>query len=103
MTFLPFEDGIEVRRRRRNVDPDTSHEAARATKGLAEAHQAEILAVLNDAAAPLTARAIAERCSLDHVAIGKRMCELVRAGLAQDSGQRHVLTTGRKAIAWEIA
>jgi len=97
--LLPFDTGI-TRRRRRTTDPDTSHQAARQVGQFAHDHHVEIMRVLETAAAPMTARAIAQRCGLDHIAVSRRMHELVRDGLACDSGERHITETGRKAIAW---
>ncbi len=95
---------------RRN-DPMTSHEAAMSAAGLASKHHAIILAVLKAADRPMAAEEIAQfsrDCPpfppiLDKVLVGRRMCELERAGLIVKTTERHVNRSGRGAFRYALA
>lgn len=80
-------------RARRN-DPATSHTAARRAlaSGLAGAHRQQIAAAIRSRPG-MTYRAIAEATGLEPVAVGRRLVEIERDGLAQAGEPRDGMRT----------
>ncbi len=89
----------------RRDDPETSHEAAQSAGDLARKHHTMILAVLKTTWKPLAAEEVADRTDgqLDKVLVGRRMCELERAGLITKTTQRHINRSGRGAFRYALA
>lgn len=91
----------------RRTDPQTSHDAARSVRDLT-AKQAMILAVL-DSAGPCDFDDLIENYrdrglpAQSPSGIRTRVSELVARGLVEDSGDRSVLPSGRRAIVWRVA
>lgn len=87
--------------RARRTDPGTSHVAAqRMSRGRADAHRQTILAAIR--AHPWsTYRGLAELTGLEPVAVGRRLVELERAGLARPDGE--TLVDGRLMRTWVAA
>ncbi len=81
-------------------DPDTSHDAARQAKGLAERHKAIILRGLGWGQG--TSAEIAARCKLDYLQVARRISELKRDGKVTDSGQHRASPGGRRASVWRL-
>ncbi len=96
--------GYPIYRARRN-DPATSHEAAESVEELAQKHHALILDVLKTYDRPMAAEEIADKYYpiLDKVLVGRRLCELERAGLITKTEQRHVNRSGRRAFRYGLA
>ena len=84
----------------RTTDPWTSHAAGRSmsTKELGKQHS-QILMVLHTNGFPLAAEQIDDR--LGYAAF-RRMSELKRQGLIEDSGEVHTGRSGRKAIKYKL-
>lgn len=83
----------------RRADPGTSHAAAKSAVDLAKAHHGVILACLK-AHGPLGKDGIAARTRLDGVQVCRRLVELERAGLAQQTGRTVASTAGRQEREW---
>ncbi|MEY4345264.1 MAG: hypothetical protein RL032_1096 [Pseudomonadota bacterium] len=83
----------------RRTDPHTSHAAAHQAKDLAQDHQRAILAAL-DAHGPMGKDQIGERTLLTGHAVGKRLPELQRMGLAAPTGRRVPSASGRQEREW---
>ena len=83
----------------RTTDPDTSHEAADAANdaGLPMKHGRKILACIR-ALGPGTSKELGVSTGLGQHAVARRMRELERAGLVEDSGERR-----ERSIVWRIA
>jgi hypothetical protein len=92
----------------RLTNPETSHEAAASVKNITQTQQA-ILSIFERFGAMVDDRLVelyhlkvaggtAPRASLS--GIKTRRKELVLHGLLEDSGDRQVLQSGRKAIVW---
>jgi hypothetical protein len=92
----------------RTTDPDTSHDAAIRAASFSAPHQRRILDALliqkhfNPEWGGLTAHEMEKQTRLNYVQIDRRMHELVKAKLAQDSGIRRATPSGGKAIVWEL-
>ena len=86
--------------RARASDPDTSHIAAEAAGTLARRHKALILAWLRGNPGGGNKDRIAAGTGIDHIAVARRMRELSRDGLVQDSGYRARTGSGRPATVW---
>lgn len=86
----------------RNTDPDTSHAAA-VSQTPAKLSAGRLLALRTLAEhGPLTDFELAEITGRQQTSVGKRRCELVRAGLAADTGQRRLFPSGSPAIVWAL-
>lgn len=97
----------------RSTDPETSHEAAASVRGL-RASQEGVLAVFRDHPEGLTDPEVAlayDRARYyrpdafprqSESGLRTRRSELVARELLRDSGRRKKLTTGRRAIVWEL-
>jgi predicted ArsR family transcriptional regulator len=85
----------------RTTDPDTSHDAAINAIIFAKSHQKRILACLRWHG-DMTAHEMEQHTGLNYVQIDRRMHELVKAKLVQDSGIRRATPSGGKAIVWEL-
>lgn len=83
-------------------DPATSHAAAKVCRELRADHHHRIVAVLEAASVPLTAEAIAARCSLTMVQAARRMSELRTAGVVVVDGEGFT-ASGRRAQAYRMA
>lgn len=83
----------------RRGDPDTSHNAARASRGLASEHCRIIYDALRDIG-PATADELAAFVDLDRYQIRRRTADLQAAGKIRDTGERHKTPAGRPAIVW---
>lgn len=96
---------FEPRRLARRADPATSHDAAARVKEFAAGQHETILSVLREHG-PCTAFEVAEHCSLEAHAVGKRMKELFDAGRIRVvlDGNGSALTrktpSGRSARVW---
>lgn len=97
----------------RTTDPETSHEAARSVGDTTETQQ-RILEIFYDFPIGLTdfelQALFRDRSYRDkryplasESGIRSRRSELVAAGKLIDSGIRHKLPSGRKAIVWKLA
>ena len=86
----------------RRADPETSHKAAKRAKEFAGEHHRAILRFLGRSLGDATIYVIAENIGIDHVAVGRRMAELERAGLVRTEGERPG-PTGRMCRVWWLA
>lgn len=94
----------------RATDPETSHEAAASITGLRET-QLDVLKVFR-VWGPMTDEQLVGRMTAVTRRGGKRQqspsgirtrrFELVSQGVIKDSGRRAMMTTGRRAIVWEL-
>lgn len=87
----------------RRTDPETSHEAEHSINNVCES-QKTILNVLRTFG-PMTDEDIYQLILAIPISLSgarTRRSELVHKGLVKDSGQRKYLSTGRRAILWEI-
>lgn len=100
--------------RARSTDPDTSHEAAESlTSDRIRQSQADVLAVMTNWAKPLPDALLVELYDIcvaegfvsrqSPSGIRTRRKELVVRGAVVDSGERVLLDSGRRAIAWAVA
>ena len=78
---LMFFDDIQVVRRSRRTDPDTSKQAAQNSTRFANSHKARILEALKEG--PRTASGIAAMTGLTVEQVDRRLCELERAELIE--------------------
>lgn len=87
--------------RARKSDPATSKEAGRKAAAFAKGHKHTILTVLK-AYGDLTGKEIASHCTLSHVAVMRRLCELRRDGVVDGvvNGSRP-LTRGGSQV-WRL-
>lgn len=86
----------------RNTDPATSHAAA-ASQTPAKLSAGRLLALRTLAEhGPLTDFELAELTGRAQTSIGCRRKDLVRAGLAGDTGQRRLSPSGSTAIVWAL-
>lgn len=79
-------------------DPDTSKEAAESMKPSAGILRAKCLEALRSG--PATADEIAERLGLSVLSARPRFSELLREGKIEDTGERRVNASGRRAKTW---
>lgn len=88
----------------RAADPETSKQAAERAVDFKPRDIAKIYAVLTDNG-PMTAYEIAASAGLDHVAVSRRMREMVERNLVRDPETYEYLTRpsprGRACIVWE--
>lgn len=75
------------RPRARRRDPITSHQAAEKAAKFANGHRERILEVMDFSGQSMTAEEIAYRTSLTVVQIDRRLPEMERAGLIEQTGQ----------------
>ena len=87
----------------RPENPETSRIAAESMIRVSFVHSAEIVATLEAAGHALSAHEIAGRCELDAHQISRRLIDLRRAGLIQDSGERAKTPSGRPSVRWELS
>ena len=91
----------------RTLDPSTSHEAEKSVTGLAESYRI-ILDILrtrgpmNDEQLISSWRTSSHKSASDS-GIRSRRSELTASGLIVDTGDRQVMSSGRKSIVWGIA
>ena len=83
--------------RARRSDPATSHLAAQRAAPSADAHRQRIVAALR-AKPGMTYREIADATGLEPVAVGRRLIEAERQGLARPGGER--TQAGRAMRTW---
>lgn len=83
----------------RSTDPGTSHEAALSAKELAERHARIILEALRTHG-PCGKDRIAALTRLTGVQVCRRLPELQRAGLIEETGKTVTSTAGRKEREW---
>lgn len=88
----------EVEPRARSTDPATSHAAAAKAKRFAIDHRAAIVGALF---LPGTCYDIARRTGLDHVAVARRMRELIEAGQVRDTGKTAAGANGRECTVYD--
>ena len=89
-------------RSRRN-DPDTSHAAGDEAASFINAHHRVILDALRGSAEPLAAEQIADAGGLkSHIAVNRRLSELVDRNLIRPTEERHVNRSGRKAVKYRL-
>lgn len=87
----------------RPTDPVTSPEAARSAMGLAARHHELILRVLRSTGRAMAAEEIGDDCDIHHVAINRRLTELVRAGLIYRTTERHRNRSWRHALRYALS
>lgn len=78
----------------RASDPSTSHAAADAADGLRTRHHGEILFALH-VLGRAGKDAIARQCSLTGVQVSRRLPELLKLGLIEDTGDKAASDSGR--------
>jgi hypothetical protein len=97
----------------RTTDPETSHEAARSITGLRRS-QRDVLRVLRSYGPMTDEQLVARYTALAKLkdsalrpqspsGIRTRRAELRADSLVRDSGTRATMTTGRRAIVWEVS
>lgn len=84
--------------RARTSDPPTSHAAARSAAPFAPEHRTRIYDALTR---PMTCYEIGAVVGLDHVAVARRMKELVDANKVRDSESVRPGPNGRACIVWQ--
>ncbi len=91
----------------RNTDPDTSHEAAASVNRITDKQQAVLNMFLNHG--PMTDQQLQTiyndtnwGLQQSESGLRTRRSELVTKGWVEDSGERTVLPSGRRAIIWQI-
>lgn len=92
-----------AREHARVTDPETSMIAAQSMITGSFVHAAEIVLTLEQAGHALAAHEIAGRCELDAHQISRRLIDLRRAGVIQDSGERAKTPSGRASVRWELS
>lgn len=97
-TDLPL---FEPYRAVRRTDVYTSREAAHSMAAPVGAHHLQILGVLGDNR-QRSAEEIADRCSLDYVAVNRRLPELARAEMVERVTEKHVNRSGRQSYRYRI-
>ena len=85
----------------RRTDPVTSRLAAAEAQSFRGEHHRAIIAALR--AAPGGASAIAERCGLVAHQVGKRLHELAKAGLIEETGRLVESASGRREREWQVS
>jgi hypothetical protein len=95
----------------RRTDPATSHAAASSVENLRETQRAVLELVTHEG--PMTDEELARAYEIQMVhqewrhqspsGLRTRRSELVQKGLLEDSGEKRVMWTGRKAIVWQLA
>ena len=91
-----------AREHARRWDPETSQNAAQSMILGSFAHSAEIVLALETAGHALAAHEIAGRCELSAHQISRRLVDLRRAGVINDSGERATTPAGRASVRWEL-
>ena len=86
----------------RASDPETSAAAAESVLSAIPSQQAEILETLNWAGHALAAHEMANRCDLTAHQISRRLADLRRDGLIEDSGERAATPSNRRSVRWEL-
>jgi hypothetical protein len=84
----------------RATDPQTSHAAAAIAHEFAGEHHRAILEAL--AVGPGGASAIAQRCGLVAHQVGKRLHELSKCGLIEETGRLVASASGRREREWRV-
>lgn len=95
----------DVHRMYRRTDPPTSPEAAIKTvvRNVKSDHHALILSALKRAGRPMAAEEIADATPIgDHVAVNRRLPELVREGLIERTTERHKNRSGSSAYRYRM-
>jgi predicted ArsR family transcriptional regulator len=85
----------------RRTDVDTSRESAHSMAATVHTHHLLILDVLGDNRQH-SAEEVADRCSLDYVAVNRRLPELARAEMVERVTEKHVNRSGRQAYRYRI-
>ena len=85
----------------RRTNPVTSRLAAADAKSFCGEHHRAILKALR--AAPGGSSAIAERCGLVAHQVGKRLHELAKAGLIEETGRLVESASGRREREWQVS
>ena len=85
----------------RNDGPETSRQAAVQAVGVQADHHRRILEALE--LGPAGQTLIGQRCNLDKHRVGKRLGEMGRLGLIEQTGRVLVNETGRKEREWRKA
>jgi len=88
--------------RYRKSNPDTSKIAAQKARDLALAHKALVVSVLKQGR-PYTSEEIAAMLRLDPLQVMKRISDLRKDNLIEDTGARRENQSGRKAAVWKLA
>lgn len=89
----------------RRTDPDTSRAAAEdAVESITARHRAMIMATLRRAGiGALAAEQIADLAGFEsHVAVNRRLPELVRAGVIERTSEKHINRSGSSAYRYKI-
>ena len=94
----------------RSTDPETSHQAAASVTNLTEKQDAvlDCLRTMGPSTDQMIQVRYANLFSFGHAprqsgsGLRTRRAELVRKGLVRDTGERVTLSSGRKAIVWEV-
>lgn len=95
---------FDPRKLARSMDPQTSKDAAKSCGELRGVHHRLIMQILAGGE-DLNADQIADRsgCSMDRVQVGKRMHELLAAGMVVLSGSVAPSDSGRMARCYRVA
>jgi predicted HTH transcriptional regulator len=83
---------------RRN-DMNTSWLAAASIESLAQQHKAIVYRAIKRNG-PMTSEEVADCCDLTFSQVWRRVSDLKRDGLIEDSGERRLNSSGRKAAGW---
>ena len=88
----------------RTTDPEESHQSSAQAEILANEHCRIVLRTLEIAVGePLAVEQIEALCPLTKWQISRRMSDLKRRNLIEDSGQKHRNSNGRLAAKWQKA
>lgn len=99
MSRVKGQQEIDWTRRARAEDPSTSHAAAARVADFGKAHHAVILAALS-ARGPATIYELQDRTGIDHVAVARRMSELLELRQVHRTGGTRAGPTGRQCAVW---
>lgn len=90
---------IDWSKRARRTDAHTSHEAAARAGEFAHGHHAAILGSLMTQG-PADIYELAWRTGIDHVAVARRMSELLKLKAVERTGETRPTPSGRRAMVW---
>jgi hypothetical protein len=94
--------GITDKARARRNDPETSKAAARSIGNFADNHCRLIYEAIRQFG-PMGKTRIAQKAGIDHVAVGKRLPDLQRCGVAYPTDKTEKSGSGRQERIWRLA
>jgi AraC-like DNA-binding protein len=102
MSELPLFDFVRTHTHR-GREPDTSKEAAQSVSEVA-ARQARIVfdILRQHAPKPLASEQIAPLCEMTPLQVSRRLSDLFGAGMIEESREKHLNRSRRKATRWAI-